>query len=191
MTKQSIISFVILALTIFTGCNKNTTTEPPIHSPTDSPDIALYTYISTPEGGDPRGYYTPNKPAVDVFTEPVSSASIQYDMKVNTGTGFVRLGGTAATGTYTTTNLNINVYGILTVKQSSVNYSLPISFDNLFTKASGTWSIVSQGLMVLDNTDTVQYAANNRGVFFMKQIREQDVNDQTTTFANIVIGFKK
>lgn len=191
MKKLSIISLFIAALAFINGCNKNTASGPPVHSPTDSPNIALYSYPSTGEGGDPRGYYTPNSPAVDVFTQPVSSASIQYEMKVNNGSGLVQLSGSSTSGTYTTTNLNINVYGILTVKQGSVNYSLPITFDNIFTKASGKWSIPTQGMMVLDNTDTVQYTATNRGIFFINHIKEQDQNDQTTTFANVVIGFKK
>lgn len=191
--KKYIFTAMLSLLFIISGCKKNdNTTGPSGNDPQASANIDASTFMQTADGGDPRSSYAPNHPLFELFPNSISNATISTQYQSNSGGGTITLAGSSAiSGTYSTDNLSINVQGQVDIDQGGKNYTVPLSIPGTFSKASGTWSVISQGTIVFDNADTVHYAVNAKGMFLIYPMIASDSSGSTMNYGTAVLAFKK
>ena len=191
--KYYIVTALFSLLFLLTGCKKNdSTTGPSGTDPQASADISASAFMQTASGGDPRSAYAPNNPLFELFPKQISNATITTQFQSNSGGGTITLTGSSASGgTYSTNNLSVNVQGKIVIFQGNSTYTIPLTIPNTFSKASGTWAVVSQGTMVFDNSDTVQYAVNDKGMFVLFPLIASDSTGSTMDYGTAVLAFKK
>lgn len=191
--KKLVFTALLSLFVIFNGCKKNdNTTGPSGSNPQNSANIDISAFLQTASGGDPRSTYAPNDPVFNLFPNTIPNASISTQYSSDTGGGTISLSGSSSTsGSYTSNNLSLNVQGQIIITQNGKTYQLPISIPGTFSKSSGSWSVISQGKIVFDNADTVNYAVNDKGMFIIFPMIASDTSGSTINYGNAVLAFKK
>lgn len=191
--RKYIVPFFFLLVFTLTGCKKNDNSNPTGPDPTASVDIAASAFLQTATGGDPRATYAPNNPMIQFFANPNLPATFQTQVQSQSGSGTITLSGSSASsGTYTTNNLSMFAIGTISATYNGQTFSAPLAFSSGILKNTGTWSVLSQGKIVLDGQDTLGYAVNDKGMFIIAPVTEPDTaTGQVINYGNVVIAFKK
>lgn len=194
MKKHALLLVIAFIMAIgFSACSEDSS------APADnnnSGNIPESEFPTTATGGDPRGTYTPNTPAASTkLPPPPTGFTFSMTYTKNTGSGTVKLEGSSATsGTYTNTNLVIEIAGIAKVMSGSTevfSYPFPSSDPNEFNPfstmaATGTWRVDGNKLYFNDETEGMDFTVTSKGLFAVHTIPVQ-------TFGSAIfsIGMRK
>lgn len=193
MKKHTLLLLLIMIIAISFSACKDDESSPTNNDTTNIPESEFPT---TATGGDPRGTYTPNTPAASTKL-PAAPSGFSYTMSYtkNTGSGTLKLEGTSATsGTYTNTNLKVEVEGVAKVMMGSTQvYSQAFPGENPdefnpfnSMPATGTWRADGSMLYFNDDTEGINFTVTSKGLFAV-----QDIPVLSFGTATISIGMRK
>jgi len=198
MKKHTLLLLLIMIIAISFSACKDDESSPTNNDTTNIPESEFPT---TATGGDPRGTYTPNTPAASTKL-PAATGGYSFVMSYtkNTGSGTLKLEGASATsGTYTNTNLVLEVEGAAKVMMGSteiLSYPFPSDDpDDEFAPFSslpptGTWRVDGNTLIFNDDMEGLGFAVTSKGLF---AVHSQAIEYMTIPFgtATISIGLRK
>jgi hypothetical protein len=169
--KANILCCFLLSSALFFSCCQKPVeviVDPPVVIP---PDLKIEQVQFLPYGGDPRGTYYPNTPAV--FVTGYETAALELiHAKVNQGSGKLILEGTTSmSGTWKTQDFVLQFDGGLKLNRSPYPIS-DVNHDSLskfFQQGSGLWDIVRGNEIWFTNRTTVlgfPYTKDTLGMYF-------------------------
>lgn len=198
--KHSILYLCMVMFTIsFIACKDDATSSNNNNNNNNNGNnIPESEFSYTASGGDPRGTYTPNTPTASAkLPTPPSGYSFAMNYTKNTGSGTLTLEGTSATsGTYTKTNLVLEVEGAANVKLGSTTvYTYPfpsadykIPFADL--PNTGTWKVEGNTLFFNGSTTGMNFSTTSKGIFLIHS-QEILLNNISYGTATLSVGLRK
>ncbi len=131
----------------------------------------VYADMDSAKGGDPRGVYAPNNPLL-VYYPPTDPGVTVTEVPIEKfGAGTVTFAGeTADRGTYTTDQWFLSVRSTITFREDTTVVTMPIDASGVFLGRHGTWTTPETGLMVLDGRDSIDYTADEKGMYLYRYI---------------------
>lgn len=173
--KKSVVYFlsVILAVFVLSSCKDDASS--PSSGNNGNSNVPESEFPTTAKGGDPRGTYTPNTPAIVLKYNPSSEDLVlTTTFTKNTGSGSITLQGASATsGTYTLNNMSLDIQGKLKLtRNGQVLGEQPFFPGDVLdsTKPTGTWK-VENGKLIFENEDEgSSYTITSKGLFFVSDL---------------------
>lgn len=199
--KHSILYLCMVMFTIsFIACKDDATSSSNNNNNNNNNgnNIPESEFSYTASGGDPRGTYTPNTPTASTkLPTPPTGFSFAMNYTKNTGSGTLTLEGTSATsGTYTKSNLVLEVEGTAKVMSgSTVVFSYPfpttdykVPFADL--PNTGTWKVEGTKLYFNDSTQGMDFSTTSKGIF---SITTQEIVISSVPYgtATLSVGLRK
>lgn len=180
----SLLTISIFSAMIMSGCKKDDSSPTSsTTTPTIPNDLTNEQALAEAQNGaqiDPRGTYYVNSPFLTFITQN-SAVELQYKSQTsNGGSGTFKMEGSSATeGTWSTTNVSINVDLVLTITMnaSSSDQVVKPTADDLkgFNgNNTGTWKTIGDKMIITVNgqadADTSDYGVTSKGLFLANLI---------------------
>ena len=182
--KKSVAYFLSVMLAVFVLSSCKDDDKSPTSGNNGNSNIPESEFPVTATGGDPRGTYTPNTPAITLKYTPSSEGlALTTTFTKNTGSGSITIQGASATaGTYTLNKMTLDIQG----KMKLTNNGQVLGEQPFFpgdvldsTKPSGTWK-VENGKLIFDNDDEgSSYTVTSKGLFFVSDLDFEELGTGT------------